>query len=93
MFEIEQLQNGIQKKPYADHVYQWRIKSDLPEDEILEKCKELKKAPITAEEYYKKRRDLSMKFDKQMELICGGCYELKKESDCYIYTVTQEYID
>ena len=33
--KITQIKNGMQPRPYADHVWEWDIITDKPKDEVL----------------------------------------------------------
>jgi hypothetical protein len=98
--EIKQLDNGLQKKPYADHIYKWVIdvrgNGNINRDEILEFCREyLRAAKREKTEYFAAIRDTNLGFNEHMNIICGHYYTL--ESDKYgviwTYTVVEEYID
>lgn len=97
---IEQLDNGVQKRPYADHIYKWRIDArgngTINRDEMLQFCQTyLRKAERTKENYFTAYRDRNLGFNEHMHVVCGGYYSL--ESDKYgvvwTYTVVNEYID
>lgn len=97
---IEQLDNGVQKRPYADHIYQWRIDArgngKIDREEMLQFCQTyLRKAERTKPDYFAAIRDRNLSFNEHMYVIVGGHYTL--ESDKYgvvwTYTVTEEYID
>lgn len=97
--EIIQKDNGIQKRPYADHIYQWEISlSYRPEDdnELIEFCKtHLKSAKLDWREYQKLIRETN-EFDKTMEIVCGGRYcleQMDKYGMRFRYTATFDYID
>ena len=92
--EIKQVKNGRQPRPYADHVWEWLIITNEPEEEVLSFCrKELKDALREETDYWKDYRDNSKSFNEHMEVVCGGYFSLKKISGGYVYRVTQEYID
>lgn len=97
---IEQLDNGVQKRAYADHIYKWRIDArgngTIDRDEMLQFCqKYLRKAERTKSDYFAAVRDPNTEFNEHMKVVCGGWYTL--ESDKYgvvwTYTVVNEYID
>lgn len=99
--EIIQIENGVQKKPYADHIYKWRLElsydNTLSKEEILSFCQTyLKKAVRTKEEYFAEIRRGDLSFDERMKVICGHWYTLEKKEEfgrTWIYTVNEEYID
>lgn len=92
--KITQLKNGIQPRAYADHVWEWEIITDEPEEVVLSYCrKELKNAARDEATYWKDYRDNSKSFNQHMEIVCGGYFKISKTSDGYVYRVTQEYID
>lgn len=100
IYEIKQLDNGLQKKPYADHIYKWQIdmrgSGYINRDEILEFCRKyLRTAAREKSEYIAAIRDHNLGFNEHMNIICGHYYTL--ESDKYgviwTYTVVEEYID
>lgn len=95
--KIEQIKNGIQIVPYADHIYQWIITADKEEseEEVKNRCFDLMKADRTKDQYFTDYKDTN-NFEEIMNIVCGGYYELSKIEDnppTYKYTVTQEYID
>lgn len=98
--EIKQLDNGVQKRPYADHIYKWQIDArgngSINREEMLEFCQNhLRSAKREKSEYLAAIRDHSIGFNEHMEIVCGHYYTL--ESDKYgvvwTYTVIEEYID
>lgn len=97
---IEQLDNGVQKKRYADHIYKWRIDAggngEVNRDEMLAFCQTyLKHAERTKAEYFDAVRDPSTGFNEHMKVICGHYYTLEsnKYGTVWTYTVVEEYID
>lgn len=93
--KVKQLKNGIQERPYADHIYLWEIttENNETEAEILEFATSLKKAYRKEEQYLKDYRETT-NFEKKMHIICGGYYTLKKvSSNLYEYTVVYPYVD
>lgn len=94
MIRVTQLKNGIQPRPYADHVWEWEIFTDQSEAEVLAYCrKNLRDAKRDLNTYWKDYRDRSKSFDEHMEVVCGGFYHLAKFEGKYVYRVTHEYID
>ena len=92
--KITQIKNGMQPRPYADHVWEWDIITDKPEAEVLYYCRrELKNAARDETTYWKEYRDRAKSFDEHMEVVCGGYFNLNKIEGGYKYRVTQEYID
>lgn len=92
-FEVKQIRNGKQPRPYADHVWEWDITTDKPYDEVLEYCRaNLEKAEREEKEYWKERRG-APGFEATMKVICGGYYTLTKTGNGYNYKVVNEYID
>lgn len=91
-----QLNNGVQSKPYADHIYSWEVTAENgeTEDMVLEWCrKNLKDASRSSEEYFDDMHKANT-FDQKMDVVCGGKYSLRKIGDNkYNYTVVYEYID
>lgn len=91
-----QVKDGRQERPYANHVFKWKIETDgsKSEKEVLEYCQaQLKDAGKEKGEYYKLLRS-NMSFENEMRMKCGGFYELKKiDENHYEYTVEEEYID
>ena len=96
IIEIKQLDNGVQKKPYADHIYHWQIRASYVTDEaeMLAFCQQyLKKAKTEQGEYMKQYRSRNG-FNALMELVCGGWYSLTLDNDrTWNYIVHYEYID
>lgn len=93
-YEVKQIRDGVQPRPYADHVWEWDIITDKPYDEVLEYCrKNLKSAEREEKDYWVRRRDNSHTFDEDMDVICGGFYKLAKTENGYNYKVVNEYID
>lgn len=97
---IEQLDNGVQKKRYADHIYKWRIDAsgngEINADEMLAFCRTyLKHAERTKSDYFAAVRDPNTGFNEHMKVICGGWYTLEsnKYGTVWTYTVVNEYID
>lgn len=95
IYNIKQLDNGIQKKPYADHIYHWNLSVRGTEEEVLEFCqKYLKNAKMEEKEYWTAYRDDSKGFNEHMEIICGGYYSLTNNADgTWDYIVRYEYFD
>lgn len=95
--EIKQLDNGRQKRPYADHIYKWEIcvEGKTEEADILPFCQEyLQHAQNEHDEYFKKYRDSNLSFEEHMRVVCGGYYTLtKKDFNVWEYEVRREYID
>ena len=92
--KVKQIKNGIQPRPYADHVWEWDIETDKLKDEVLAYCKQnLRSAQREESDYWKDYRDRSKSFDEHMEIVCGGYYSLVKTDGGYKYKVVQEYID
>lgn len=96
IIEIKQLDNGVQKKPYADHIYHWNIKvSYAKEDDILSFCQTyLKSAKREEKDYWRMYRDNTLDFNEHMNVVCGGYYRLTRNDDyTWDYIVHYEYID
>lgn len=94
MIRVTQLKNGIQPRPYADHVWEWEIFTDQSEEEVLAYCrKNLRNAARDEKTYWTDYRDRSKSFDEHMEVVCGGFFQLTKYEGKYVYRVTKEYID
>lgn len=94
MKKITQLKNGIQPRPYADHVWEWDIITDEPREAVLEFCqKNMEPAAREESQYWKEYRDNSKSFDEHMQVVCGGYYSLTKINGGYKYRVTKDYID
>lgn len=92
--KITQLKNGIQPRPYADHVWEWEIFTDQSEAEVLAYCREnLMDAARDETTYWKDYRDNSKTFDEHMTVVCGGYFNINKTEGGYVYRVTHEYID
>lgn len=92
---IEQLNNGSQIKPYADHIYHWKLQvENADETALLEYCrKNLKDAKREKTKYTTDYRE-SKDFNKTMEIVCGGWYSLSRNDDgSWDYIVHYEYID
>lgn len=94
---INQIDNGVQKRPYADHIYEWNmvIHGVFDIKELLQFCRTyLKHAALEHDEYFKQYRDSNKSFEDHMKVVCGGWYKLEEtEKFHYKYTVHQEYID
>ena len=92
--KITQIKNGMQPRPYADHVWEWDIITDKPKDEVLAYCQQnLRSARREEADYWEGYRDRSKSFDEHMEIVCGGYYSLTKIDGGYKYKVVQEFID
>lgn len=88
-------ENGVQKRPYADHIYSWIVDSEgESEEQVLEYClKNLKSAKRNREQYFKEYRE-SKDFERSMEIVCGGYYELKNIGpNKYEFKAIFAYID
>ncbi len=97
IIEIKQLNNGSQPRPYADHIYKWKIKviGKPSKEDLLEFCqKYLEFAPLERTEYLAKYRS-NLPFNEHMRIVCGGWYTLSKTEDYNVweYLVQREYID
>lgn len=97
ILNITQHDNGIQKMPYADHIWIWtiEIEGNIEQDELLTFCQTfLRRAAREHDEYFKQYRDSKLSFEEHMKIVCGGWYKLEKTSArTYKYTVHKEYID
>ena len=95
IYSITELDDGVQKKTYADHIYHWNLKVQGTEEEVLEFCKKyLRHAAREEKEYWTAYRDNSKSFNEHMDIICGGYYSMKKnENGSWDYIVRNEYID
>ena len=98
--EIIQIENGTQKRPYADHIYKWKICLDYfggkpSREEMLSFCQDyLKKAARTKDEYQKEMQRTDISFNDKMMVVCGHWYSLEQKDDFeWIYLVHEEYID
>ena len=92
---IKQLDNGAQKRPYADHIYKWEIDArQCDKSEMLEFCqKYLRKAGREKAEYFSKYKE-KMSFTEHMKIVCEGWYTLtQKNVAIWEYEVHNEYID
>ncbi len=94
---IKQTDSGVQKRPYADHIYEWSmvIYGVTDMEELLQFCQTyLRHAVLPHDEYFKQYRDSSLSFEEHMKIVCGGWYKLEEtEKFHYKYTVHEEYID
>lgn len=96
IISVKQLDNGMQKKPYADHIYHWNLQvKDADETALLNYCKNnLKDAAREQSEYFAAYRDNTLSFHEHMMIICKGWYSLtQKEDGSWDYIVHYEYID
>ena len=92
--KITQIKNGMQPRPYADHVWEWEIITDELPTAVLTYCqKNLRSAVREEKEYWKDYRDNSKSFNEHMAVVCGGYYTFSKITGGYKYRVVQEYID
>lgn len=93
---IKQIENGVQKRPYADHIYEWNmvIYGVTNIAELLQFCQTyLRRAALEHDEYFKQYRQVKG-FEETMKIVCGGWYKLEEtEKFHYKYTVHEEYID
>lgn len=91
--KITQIKNGIQPRPYADHVWEWDIITEKSASDVLVYCLEnLMYAEREEKKYWIDYR-ASHDFNKTMEIVCGGYYSLIKIEGGYKYRVTKDYID
>ena len=91
---IRQIKNGVQPRPYADHVWEWDIFTTRSYEETLNYCQtQLMAAARIEADYWKDYRDRSKGFDEHMEIVCGGYYTLTRIDGGWKYKVTHEYID
>ena len=92
--KITQIKNGVQPRPYADHVWEWDIITEKSASEVLVYCLEhLRCAEREEKLYWSEYRDHSKTFDQHMEIVCGGYYSLTRIAGGWKYKVVQEYID
>ncbi len=93
--DIEQLDNGMQKKPYADHIYHWKLKvEDADEQTLLEFCRNNLKDAKREKKAYTTDYRASKNFNDTMEIVCGGWYSLTCNNDgSWDYIVHYAYID
>lgn len=95
--KTKQLDNGIQHRPYADHIYKWEVEAENNEsqEEVLAWCrKNLRDAKREKEDYFHEYRRMDISFNEKMNIVCGGYYSIQKIGENkYIYQVIQEYID
>lgn len=95
--EIKQIRDGVQERPYADHVYQWEIvldgKSEF--DEMLAFCQTYLRKSARTEDEYRVDYANAKGFENMMEVVVGGRYSLtpNKYNSRWTYTVTEDYID
>lgn len=96
IIKVTQLDNGIQKKSYADHIYKWNVETnvDATREEVLEYCqKNLREAGLEDWQYHQKYKT-QMSFGETMKMVCAGYWRLDKLSDgVWQYKVVNEYID
>ena len=93
--EIKQIANGMQPRPYADHIYEWVIDIDgkTTKEEVLQFCQTyLESAPLVRSEYLT-MYSRSLPFDEHMQIVCGGWYTLTNDYNKWVYHVQREYID
>lgn len=91
---IRQLNDGVQKRAYGDHVWEWELVTNKPKEEVLEICRKvLKGAAREHSQYLAEYREPGRPFDSLMEVVCGGYYSLVKTETGWRYKVTKEYID
>lgn len=96
ILDIKMLDNGVQKKPYADHIYHWHLVVDEPdEQQLLTYClTNLKHARNEHDVYFEKYRRKGISFDEMMDIVCGGWFQLRDNHDgSFDYIVHYEYID
>ena len=90
IIEIKQTDNGIQKCPYADHIYKWEIQINgkTSEEEMLEFAKKyLRDSKYNYQEYRAKCNDGAGVF-------YSGYYELyNKDMWNWVYKVVEPYCD
>lgn len=89
--EIKQIDNGVQKRPYADHIYKWEIilsEGTTSEEEMLEFAKKyLRDSKYNYQEYRAKCNDSAGVF-------YSGYYELSnKDMWHWEYKVVEPYCD
>lgn len=96
IIEIKRTADGSQPRPYADHVYEWVIKTmwKPTRDEVLQFCLTyLEHAALERTEYLTKYRS-NLPFNEHMQVVCGGWYTLtNNEHGEWVYHVQREYID
>jgi hypothetical protein len=96
VIHIEQLDDGVQKKPYADHIFHWHlVVEEADKDDLLTFCRgNLKDAKREHDDYFKQYRQKDIDFDSMMKIVCGGWYQLRDNNDgTFDYIVHYEYID
>lgn len=90
IIEIKQIDNGVQKRPYADHIYKWEIhiQGGTSEEEMLEFAKKyLRDSKYNYQEYRAKRNDSA-------DVFYSGYYELShKDMWHWEYKVVEPYCD
>ncbi len=89
--EIKQTENGVQKRPYADHIYKWEIilsEGTTSEEEMLEFAKKyLRDSKYNYQEYRAKCND-------DAGVFYSGYYELShKDMWHWEYKVVEPYCD
>lgn len=95
--KVEQVEFGMQKKRYGDHVYKWYIETEglVSVNDIIDYMQynySVARNAMCRDFYNKDRR--SDDYDRCMKAIVRGYYTISMTSnDHYTFTVTQEYID
>lgn len=88
--EIKQIDNGRQKRPYADHIYKWEITLDngASEEDMLDFAKKyLRDSKYNYQEYRVKCNDSA-------DVFYSGYYELShKDMWHWEYKVVKPYCD
>lgn len=97
MIKATQIEFGVQKRPYADHIYRWKVTADEGEDanqvaaymrENIEECKNAMSRLKWYEEYR------SGSFERMMEAVYAGRLEIeKKDNGTFEVKKIQPYID
>lgn len=89
--EIKQLDNGIQERPYADHIYRWNIETAgiTEREEIFDFCQKYLKSSKYNEQYYKSH------CNKGADIFYSGYYILNSSNSghTWTYSVIIPYCD
>lgn len=94
MFEAKQTHCG-QYKRYGDYFHKWDIETDLPKEEVLEKCfSELYKRKIPeSTEWHKEIRYGTGEHSGDANYYFAGYYTLTKTEGGYQFSVCEPYAD
>lgn len=93
-FAAEQTHCG-QYKPYGDFVREWKIETDLSEEETLEKCftELLKRKVPESAEYHREIRYGTGSHSGDADYYFAGYYTLTGAENGYLFKVFEPYAD